>query len=294
MTQLQTPTPTLRRDERGMALALAIFALVIIATLVAGVFFLARLEQRSGSNALWSTQAAEAADAGLNETLANWSSGGFNSLAIGGSPITLAPKSLGANSRYSTTVRRVSSQVFLIQSRGERTGGGGVLAGTSLGRLVRLVTPNLTANAAVTSVGGVNINGNITVNGANTPPVGWGPSACPAVTDTVASIQSASTVPPPYGSATLVGNPGPKGVVENDPSVTAAYINNLFSSLSAAAGSSTNITYVGNWSSAMSPAPVGRTSFRPSRRDLPGCRTRGPGRRPGRGRRKTPRCIPPR
>ena len=38
------------RDERGMALPLAVFALVIIGALVAGIFFTGRVEQRSGSN----------------------------------------------------------------------------------------------------------------------------------------------------------------------------------------------------------------------------------------------------
>ena len=56
-------------DERGVALAMAIFALVIIGILVAGSFFAGRLEQQSGQNTLFAAQAAEAAEAGLSNAL---------------------------------------------------------------------------------------------------------------------------------------------------------------------------------------------------------------------------------
>lgn len=138
--------PALRRDERGIALALAIFALVVIATLVGGVFFMARLEQRSGSNTLWSTQAAEAADAGLNATLANWS-GTWNTMAVG-TPSTLSTVSLGGNARYTVTIRKLTSALFFVSSRGERTdAGGGVLSGNTVGRVVRIVVPEVDINA---------------------------------------------------------------------------------------------------------------------------------------------------
>ena len=52
-------------NERGMALAVAIFALVVIGALVAGTFFAGRLEQSSGQATVYASQAAEAAEAGL-------------------------------------------------------------------------------------------------------------------------------------------------------------------------------------------------------------------------------------
>ncbi len=247
MTQPQTPPPTLRRDERGMALALAIFALVIIATLVAGVFFLARLEQRSGSNALWSTQAAEAADAGLNETLANWSSGGYNSMAVGGMPTTLATQTLGSNSRYTATVQRISNQIFLIESRGERTGGGGVLAGTRLGKIVRLIVPDVNINAAVTSNGPVTLTGNITVDGRDTDPPFW--PAC-TTKDTVASVVTSQTITT-KGSYSAYGDPSPEGLVPNDGSVTSANFTGPYAAFTGIA----NKISTGAWSPSNSPRP---------------------------------------
>ena len=55
---------TRRGSERGMALALAIFALVVVGALVAGAFLAGHLEQRTGRGTLYSAQAADAAEAG--------------------------------------------------------------------------------------------------------------------------------------------------------------------------------------------------------------------------------------
>ena len=56
-------------NERGMALAVAIFALVVIGALVAGTFFAGRLEQSSGQATVYASQAAEAAEAGLTDAI---------------------------------------------------------------------------------------------------------------------------------------------------------------------------------------------------------------------------------
>ena len=50
-------TPRLA-DERGMALAVAIFALVVVGALVAGAFFAGNLEQRTGRNAVYAADDA--------------------------------------------------------------------------------------------------------------------------------------------------------------------------------------------------------------------------------------------
>ena len=68
-----------RRSGRGKRLerrawhgagSLPLFALAVIGALVSGTYFVARLEQQSGQNVLFAAQAAEAAEAGLNEAVA--------------------------------------------------------------------------------------------------------------------------------------------------------------------------------------------------------------------------------
>lgn len=243
MTQPTPAPPTLVRDERGIALALAIFALVIIATLVAGVFFMARLEQRSGSNALWSTQASEAADAGLNATVGNWS-GSYNSLAVGAST-TLSTQVLGSNSRYTATVQRISPQIFLVLSRGERTGGGGVLAGTSVGRIVRLTVPDIEVEAALTANGPVSVGGSSRVDGRDTDPTNW--PACTAK-DTVAGVRTSSTVSLVGKKAQVIGDPNE---ITNDTTITPAMFSGPYNAFAAMA----SIT-VASWPVSDRPGPA--------------------------------------
>jgi hypothetical protein len=229
MTQSPATPPTLRRDERGMALALAIFALVIIATLVAGVFFMARLEQRSGSNSLWSIQAAEAAEAGLSETLDGWT-GSYNTLALGASA-PLATQSLpgSANQRYTAEVQRLSPQIFLIRSRGERTGGAGVLAGTTVGRVVRLTIPDLDISAALTANGPVSVAGSSRVDGQDVDPTNW--PAC-TTKDTVAGVRTSQTLTLVGGNAQVIGDPNE---IENDATITPAMFTTPYAAFAAMA-----------------------------------------------------------
>src|SRR5687767_15728124 len=96
------------RDRRGIALAVAIFALVIMAALVAGSFFAGRLEQQSGRNTLFVGQAAEAAEAGLVEALGSLSSSTLVALPVGGVPLNLHAMSFAAGFRVERQVSRLT------------------------------------------------------------------------------------------------------------------------------------------------------------------------------------------
>ena len=86
------------RDERGMALAAAVFALVIIAALITGVFFAARQEMKIGENSLTAQRAFDAAEAGLNNTVSNWNTSAWNSMATGDSATVSGPMPSGTGS----------------------------------------------------------------------------------------------------------------------------------------------------------------------------------------------------
>jgi Tfp pilus assembly protein PilX len=58
-------TDRLAGDERGMALALALFALIIVGGMVSGNFLVGLLEQRSGRNILLVTETSELAQGEL-------------------------------------------------------------------------------------------------------------------------------------------------------------------------------------------------------------------------------------
>src|SRR5262245_21722685 len=113
-----------RASERGMALALAIFALVVVGALVAGAFLAGHLEQRTGRSTLYAEQAADAAEAGAAVSLASWNALALNTLAAGTSA-AFPPVALAGRNFYRPTVSRLNGQIFLVQSLGTRVNAAG-------------------------------------------------------------------------------------------------------------------------------------------------------------------------
>lgn len=178
-------------DERGIALVIAIFALVVIGALVAGTFFAGRLEQRSGLNSVYAAQAFEAAEAGNAQVLLQWDPVVRNVLVQGGHD-TMPTVSLGGTLSASSIITRVSPSVFMIRTEGERLSpGGNVLARRLLSKLVRLDTPEMDIQAAVTARNRVNVGGNAEIEGHDSIPAGWG--GCGALND-LAGVRTNDTV----------------------------------------------------------------------------------------------------
>jgi len=69
-------------NERGIALPLVLFVLVILGVIITGTFYVARLEQKTGDNSVAATQAASVAEAGVDSVLANWNTSTYNGLAV--------------------------------------------------------------------------------------------------------------------------------------------------------------------------------------------------------------------
>src|SRR5258705_10553789 len=72
------------QSERGMALAIAIFALVVVGALVAGAFFAGTQEQRVGDNQRRGQQSFGVAEAGAGEWLRVWNPATLNRRASSG------------------------------------------------------------------------------------------------------------------------------------------------------------------------------------------------------------------
>src|SRR5258705_13658396 len=94
------------RDERGMALAVAIFALVVVGALVAGAFFAGTQEQRVGENQRRVFTSFGVAEAGAQERVMTWIPDSMNkrnnypqdSVVIGNQP---APNGTGSYDGHS-------------------------------------------------------------------------------------------------------------------------------------------------------------------------------------------------
>jgi hypothetical protein len=226
---------TLRNDERGMALALAMLSLVVIGALVTGTLFAGRMEMISGRNTVYAMQASEAAEAGLAAAFSPWDRS-WNDYDVGVEeiqPLFLIPGPTKV--QYQTTVRRMQGGTYLIRTVGQKLGpSGNVLATRMLAKIGKLV-PQGSANvdAAVTTKDAVTVSGNTVIDGHDTVPDGWDPNACGASNDAT-GIQTGSTVSTNGTTHVIDGDPP---MVQNDTSVTDATFQTPFYSF---LGSRTN------------------------------------------------------
>jgi len=192
-----------------MALAVALFALVIIGILVSGTLFSGRLEQQSGSNTIYGSQAAEAAEAGLSDAVGTTTAPTILPLAVGGAPLDLGTVSLGGRVDATREVTRLTSSLFLIRSNGtRRNAAGGPLASRSAGTLVRLITPTLLVRGGLSAIGQTTITGNATVSGIDTTPPVWKTVPgmdCPPESDMPGVVYNGSLSQ--TGSSVVTGNP---------------------------------------------------------------------------------------
>src|SRR3989442_8491373 len=109
------------RNERGMALAVAIFALVVVGALVAGAFFAGTQEQRVGENQRRVQTSFGVAEAGAQERVLSWDATSMNrrpqypadSVVIG--PNANAPNGTGS---YGGSSYRGGPNLFLTDVPG--------------------------------------------------------------------------------------------------------------------------------------------------------------------------------
>jgi hypothetical protein len=196
-------------DERGMALAVALFALVIIGLLVAGTFFSGRLEQQSGQNTFYAGQAAEAAEAGISDAIGSATPTSLLALAVGAPAVDLGTVSLGGRVDVTKHLSRLTSSVFLIQTVGSRRNAAGTAMATrSAGSLLRLVTPHLLVRGGLSAIGNIVVSGNATVSGIDTTPPLWKTSPgveCPPEADKAGVSYNGSLSQ--TGSSVITGSP---------------------------------------------------------------------------------------
>jgi hypothetical protein len=210
-------------DERGMALAVAIFALVVIGALVAGAFFAGHLEQRTGRNTLYAAQAADAAEIGVAKVVSDWDQFNLNNIAIGATT-PLGTTTVGRTT-YNQNVTRLNNDLFLVKSLGKRLdASGNTLAQRSVAMVTRLSYVTATANAAVTAGKSVDFQGvAFEVIGSDSVPQGWtGEPGC-TTGDAKAGVRTAETVGANTNQDAKIAGDPPQ--VEHDPTVTSDFFN---------------------------------------------------------------------
>ena len=235
------------RDERGMALAVAIFALVVVGALVAGAFFAGTQEQRVGENQRRVMTSFGVAEAGVQERLVQWDPSSQNrvkqypesSVAIATQP---AP---GGTGSYNGTWYRMGPNIFLIDVTGQdaNTSAGAVSSGGGarqrLGMIARIAPIEFGIRASLTTQGGVSVGGTAEIDGNDQVPTGW--ASCDPPGPPQAGVRDNGGTVGTSGSGEVNGNPP----VVNDPTITSASFTTFGGATYAQLASRANITISG-------------------------------------------------
>ena len=192
------------KSEKGMALLMALGAIVIIGVLVAGVVFVSTQDYRIGGNTVRQTRAAAAAELGLNRVPQDWNLAN-NQRAVGNPLVVSYTAPRGASARV--TITRVSGVSFWVVSEGTAGAlGSQATARRRYGTFFKLDMPQMNFMGAITTQGNTTVNGNVTVNGNDAAPANWsgcGPTA-PGVAGAAISPTTTATI---NGSVSLSGSP---------------------------------------------------------------------------------------
>jgi hypothetical protein len=187
------PTP---RPRRGVALAVALMAMVLIGAMIAGASYFAMQNGRASDNSRRVVQAGSVVEAAIADVVHNWNPVTYNVLAKGDSITiaqTVSPQSKGT---YQGKLYKLSDKTYLIDltawdAANSRTRGAG--ARQRLATLLRIVPLQIRTTAALTIADKVIFGGgNSIVQGADQIPAGWNPN-CPPAGAAVAGVIAKDT-----------------------------------------------------------------------------------------------------
>lgn len=199
-----------RQNERGIALAVAIFALVIVGALVAGAFFAGTQEQRMGDNTRRMQQSFGVAEVGSGQQVATWDPATRNATPVYPAGSITLPESPSASGVYGGRIIKLNANMYLIDITAQdsatrsgklRTTGG---ARQRIGLITRVIPLQLNVQASLTTQGGASLSGNAAVDGNDHTPPGW--DDCDSLSAPMAGIRVNGSVST-SGNATVTGVP---------------------------------------------------------------------------------------
>jgi hypothetical protein len=227
------------QSQRGVAMIMAIGAIVIIGVLMGSVLFVSTQDYRVGSNTMRTARATAAAELGLNRLPVDWNLADNTRLKTGDTlkKAYTAPGGATAN----VVITRLDGPFFWAVSEGYAGGvGSQASARRRYGTLFRLNMPNMNFMGAITTQGNTTINGNVTVNGNDAAPAGW--TGCSGTQNVAGAAISPTTTATVNGNVTLNGNPSVLTTpAASDSNTYFNYGNSNYQSLAASA----NLTYPG-------------------------------------------------
>ena len=210
------------QNERGMALAIAIVALVVVGALVAGALFSGTQEQRVAENVRRVNTSFGVAEEGVYDIIRTWSQPNNQQRYSALYPYPAAPggkdtariswtTAQSKTGSYNGTLFKLNDQLYLMDMTAQdtmslagRIQGGG--ASQRIGLLSRIRPLTLGIKAAVTSGGRNFVAGSASIDGNDHTPAGWG--GCPPLDSAKAGLrmQNGDTITV-SGHPTIAGSP---------------------------------------------------------------------------------------
>jgi len=228
------------QSQQGVAMIMALGAIVIIGVLMGSVLFVSTQDYRVGSNTVRTARAAAAAELGLNRIPVDWNLADNARLKTGDTLKKAYTAPSGATA--TVVVTRLDGPFFWVVSEGYAGGQGSqASARRRYGTLFRLNMPNMNFMGAITTQGNTTVSGNVTVNGNDAAPAGW--SGCGGTQNVAgAAISPTTTATFNGGSVSINGSPTVLTTpAAGDTNTYFNYGNSNYQSLAASA----NLTYAG-------------------------------------------------
>lgn len=170
----------MRGNERGFALILAVFAIVVISAVVTGGYFLSTQQFRVGTAKRQTNPGLYSAEAGLVAGLSAWDPARAVQLAPGAT-LELAASELSSGDAYRVWLTRLDADeldpvsYYMVRSLGRARGAYGGRREVAL--LIRTQRPDsLCCGAALETRGSVELGEGALIDGWDTFPDSWGPA----------------------------------------------------------------------------------------------------------------------
>ncbi|HVE79110.1 MAG TPA: hypothetical protein VNA89_09630 [Gemmatimonadaceae bacterium] len=182
---------TTSRNRPGFALAVAMFAIVVIGAIIAGAFFSSTQDYRVGRNSLMQSRALATAELGMNQMYESWRASQAaqgplanriqNRLDIGqtlsfqcpGADCGIATAAELNGARADVTITRLTAGTWEVTSLGVQNPGLENETRRRTSMIVRHDTPDVNFLGAMTTRGRTTINGAARVEGEDHNPAGW-------------------------------------------------------------------------------------------------------------------------
>ena len=196
-----------QKKQRGFAIIVAVFALVVVGVITTGGFFMARQEGRIGVASEHAGVAFYLTEQGLVDLMNDWDLELFEALPFWGD--TAFTRNYAGVGNVQTRVTRMTDLLYFVEADGTVTEGGAMLSGASrrVGVTVRLAKADMAPPAALVTRGPTALRGSAEVHGEDEVPAPWGGVCSGSLEDKPGILTDDASQVTTQGAAEITGVP---------------------------------------------------------------------------------------